>query len=108
MSFPLGVHSLFWQLVGVLLLGPMLPLFAIFFTFQTMFTHLTFHQMLVKSMNPKLASFKSLPKIIWYIVILLYGSINNSPLLEFMRIIVGIKVMLELNMSMGSPNRHNV
>jgi len=108
MPFPLGDHSLFWQLVGVLLLGPMLPLFAIFFIFQTMFIHLTFHQILMWSMNPKLAFKNSLTKIIWYIVILLSGSINNSPFLEFMRIIVGTKVMLKLDMSMESPSRHNV
>ncbi len=60
------------------------------------------------SMNPKLAFKNSLTKIIWYIVILLSGSINNSPFLEFMRIIVGTKVMLKLDMSMESPSRHNV
>lgn len=59
-------------------------------------------------MNPKLASLNTLPKIIWYIVILLFDSINNSKLLEFMRLIVGTKVMLELNMLMESPSRHNV
>jgi hypothetical protein len=59
-------------------------------------------------MNPKLAFKNSLTKIIWYIVILLSGSINNSPFLEFMRIIVGTKVMLKLDMSMESPSRHNV
>jgi hypothetical protein len=59
-------------------------------------------------MNPKLAFKNSLTKIIWYIVILLFGSINNSPLLEFMRIIVGTKVRLKLDMSMESPSKHNV
>lgn len=79
-----------------------------FFHFSNYFTHLTFHQILMRSMNPKLASLNTLPKIIWYIVILLFGSINNSKLLEFMRLIVGTKVMLELNMLMESPSRHNV
>jgi hypothetical protein len=106
MPFPLGDHFWFWQLVGVLLLGPMLPLFDKFFTFQTMFTHLTFHQILMMSMNPKLDSLRSLPKIIWHTVILLFGSINNSLLLEFMKIIVGTTIMLGLNMSMKLPSRH--